>query len=188
MLDNDPRRNLLIACLTRIPLGLLLIGSPFILLGWNATAAGFAVLLSVGCALFMAKPIMELAGELMTTFSRAPLEKYQGRYYAFAGVQLRVVPVGAQQALWFVDRDVLAVLGEKPSLMLESLYDAHEYDRIPGTRWNGFSEEGVDKLLRASRHHEAGRMRLWIQREVVKPHRNRLALAARREKRNGGAS
>lgn len=180
MLDDDPRRNLLISCLIRIPLALLFIGSPFLLLGVNATAAGVAILFATGCSLLLANPVIGLLEELSTYFDRAPLEKYQGHYYSFAGVQIRVIPAGSRQTLWFVDRDVLAVLGEKPSLMLESLHDAHEYDRIPGTPWQGFSEEGIDKLLRASPHIEAGRMRLWVQREVIKPYRNKLALAAER--------
>ena len=74
---------------------------------------------------------------------------------------------------------ILKVLGQKPNLMVESTFDVHEYDIIEGTRLHGFSEEGVEKLLRASDHFEAGRMLIWVQREVVKQHRRKLELAGR---------
>ncbi len=125
----------------------------------------------------MAKPII-LAGENWLEWAkRQPFEKWNGNYYEFAGVHIRIYPVGKK--LWFVDADVLKVLGEKPTLMLESTYDPHEYGQIEEAGMHGFSEEGMEKLLQASRHHEAQRMLLWVRREVVKQHRRKLELAGR---------
>ena len=123
----------------------------------------------------LAKPII-LAGENWLEWAqRQPFENWNGNYYEFAGVQIRVYPVG--KALWFADTDVLKVLGRKPTLMLGSTYDVHEYNLIPDTKLHGFSEEGIEKLLRNSDHFDARRMLIWVQREVVKQHRRKLELA-----------
>jgi hypothetical protein len=119
----------------------------------------------------LAKPIIEAGGNWFAWAKRQPYEKWNGNYYEFAGTQIRIYPVG--DSLWFADADVLKVIGQKPTLMLESTFDPHEYDLIPGTRQHGFSEEGVEKLLRASDHYEAMRMLIWIHREVVKPFRRK---------------
>ncbi len=126
----------------------------------------------------MAKPIILAIENWFSWAQDQPLEKFQGAYYNFAGVQIRCFEVGKE--LWIVDRDLLAVIGEKPSLMLESLYNVHEYDEIPDTGFSGFSPEGAEKVLKASNHQEAGRMLLWLQREVYKPHARKRELAAGR--------
>ncbi|MBI3715156.1 MAG: hypothetical protein HY255_04085 [Betaproteobacteria bacterium] len=125
----------------------------------------------------MAKPIILGAENWLDWAKQQPFEQWQGNYYEFAGTQIRIYVVGKK--LWFADADVLNVLGQKPTLMLGSTYDVHEYDLIPDTRLHGFSEEGIEKLLRASEHHEARRMLIWVQREVVKQHRRKLELAGR---------
>ncbi len=48
----------------------------------------------------------------------------------------------------------------------------------PGITQHGFSEAGIEKLLRANDHCESMWLLMWIQREVVKPHRRRLAVAS----------
>ena len=96
-------------------------------------------------------------------------------YYQFANVQIRLMEVGRE--LWVVDADLLRVIGEKPTLMLESLYDVHEYDRIPDTKLHGFSPEGAEKVLLNSTHLEARRMLMWLQREVYKQHKRKQEVA-----------
>jgi hypothetical protein len=122
-----------------------------------------------------AKPIMDFFVWTYQTASQAPIKKYNGNYYEFAHTQIRVFVVANK--LWCVDKDVLKVIGEKPTVMLESLFNACEYDQITGTTFNGFSEEGLEKLLQKSTHFEALRMLHWFQREVKKQHYRKLEVA-----------
>ena len=123
----------------------------------------------------LAKPIIE-GGASWFNWARAqPYAKWQGNYYEFANVHIRFFELGNE--LWVVDADLLRVIGEKPSLMLGSLYDPHEYDAIPDTRLHGFSPEGAAKVLLGSKHQEAGRMHVWLKREVYKQHARKRELA-----------
>ena len=124
----------------------------------------------------MAKPIIEAAGSWFHWAKRQPYAKWHGNYYEFAGTQIRLMEVGRE--LWVVDSDLLRVIGEKPTLMLESLYDVHDYDVIPDTQFHGFSPAGAEKVLMKSSHFESRRMLLWLQREVYKPHRRKREMAA----------
>ena len=173
-MDENPRRELIVSTLLRFGLTVLLCSLPIIKFGFNPVGAGYAFLVFVPCSFMLSKSIIGWAGELGVFVSRQPYAKWHGNYYEFAGSQVRIYPVG--KSLWFVDADVLKVIGQKTSLMLQSTFDVHEYDLIPGTKQHGFSEEGVEKLLRASDHSESKRMLLWIQREVVKPFRRKLEI------------
>lgn len=124
----------------------------------------------------LAKPILEGASAWFGWARKQPYEEWQGRYYEFANTQIRIFEVDGQ--LWAQDSDLLRVIGEKPTLMLGSLYGAGDYAPIPGTRLHGFSPSGAEKVLRASHHHEAARMLMWLQREVYKAYNRRREMAA----------
>lgn len=175
-MDENPRRDLIVSTILRFGLTILLCALPFIKFGYGPVAAGYSLLIFFPCVFMLSKPIMAWAAEIGTFVSRQPLARWQGSYYHFANIQIRMMEVGNE--LWAVDSDLLRVIGEKPTLMLESRYDVHEYDAIPDTRFNGFSPEGAEKVLRESSHFEAGRMLLWLQRDVYKPHRRKRELAA----------
>ena len=123
----------------------------------------------------LSKPIIEAGGAWIHWAKRQPYAEWQGNYYEFAGSQIRFIEVGRE--LWVVDADLLRVIGEKPSLMFESLYDNHDYDEIGGTKYRGFSPAGAAKVLSKSEHFESKRMLLWLQREVYKHHARKLELA-----------
>ncbi|MEO8386525.1 MAG: hypothetical protein ABI583_14845, partial [Betaproteobacteria bacterium] len=106
---------------------------------------------------------------------RQPYAEWHGNYYEFAGTQIRIIEVSRE--LWVVDTDLLRVIGEKPSVLLESLYDVHDYDTIDETRYRGFSPSGAEKILSKSKHFESKRMLMWLQREVYKQHAKKQALA-----------
>ena len=127
----------------------------------------------------LARPVMEFTVYFYDWVNRSPLAAWQGRYYNFNGVHLRVMPVA--QALWIVDRDIFQVLGEKPTLLLPDQFDATEYGQIEGTRFYGFSEAGLERLLIQHPHSESARLLIWLRREVFFPHRRRLDLAERGE-------
>ena len=111
----------------------------------------------------LSKPIIEAGGAWFNWAKRQPYAEWQGNYYEFAGSQIRIIEVGRE--LWVVDADLLRVIGEKPSLMLESLYDNHDYDTIGDTQFRGFSPAGAEKVLRKSEHVESKRMLMWLQRD-----------------------
>ena len=123
----------------------------------------------------LAKPILEAGGTWIHWAKRQPFAQWQGNYYEFAGTQIRIFELGRE--LWVVDADLLRVIGEKPSVMLESLYGAQDYDAIIDTRFHGFSATGVEKVLRKSDHYESKRMLMWLQREVYKPHARKQEMA-----------
>lgn len=175
-MDENPLRDLIISTVVRVGLAALLISVPLLKFGVNVTGAGYAMLIAAPCAFLVAKPLIAWSEEILIFFGRQPLAKWQGIYYQFANVQVRMMEVGRE--LWVVDVDLLQVIGEKPTLMLESLYDSHEYDLIPDTRFHGFSPQGAEKALMKSDHFESKRMLLWLQREVYKPHRRKQELAA----------
>ncbi len=174
-MDENPRRDLIISTILRFGSTILFCSLPFLKFGYGLTSAGLALLIFVPCSFMLSKPIMAWAGEIGTFISRQPLSEWQGNYYNFANVQIRIMEVGRE--LWVVDTDLMRVIGEKPTLMLGSLLDSHEYDAIPGTGFHGFSPEGAEKVLSKSNHFESGRMLLWLQREVYKPHRRKRELA-----------
>ena len=123
----------------------------------------------------LSKPIIEAGGAWFQWAKRQPYAEWHGNYYEFAGTQIRIIEVG--RVLWVVDADLLRVIGEKPSLMLESLYDNHDYDTIGETQYRGFSPAGAEKVLRKSEHVESKRMLMWLQREVYKQHARKQELA-----------
>ena len=92
-----------------------------------------------------------------------------------------MIEVGRE--LWGVDADLLRVVGEKPSLMLGSVYDRDDYATIAETNYHGFSPAGAAKVLNKSAHYEARRMLMWLQREVYKQHARKQDLAAMGAKR-----
>ena len=123
----------------------------------------------------LAKPIIEAGEGYFQWAKKQPYAQWQGNYYEFAGTQIRMVEVGRE--LWAVDIDLLRVIGEKPTLMLTSLYSTLDYDVIDDTKYHGFSPAGAEKVLNKSTHFEAKRMLLWLQREVYKQHARKQNLA-----------
>jgi hypothetical protein len=123
----------------------------------------------------LAKPILEVAESYIGWARKQPYAKWHGNYYEFAGTQIRLIEVGRE--LWVVDADILRVIGEKPSLMLENRFSADEYASIAEGNYHGFSPAGTEKVLTESHHLEAKRMLMWLQREVYKPHRRKQELA-----------
>ena len=123
----------------------------------------------------LAKPIIEAGGTWFHWAKKQPFAEWHGNYYEFAGTQIRMIEVGRE--LWVVDTDLLRVIGEKPTLMLGSLYDVHDYDAIADTKYYGFSPAGAEKVLSKSDHFESKRMLMWLQREVYKQHARKQDLA-----------
>ena len=135
------------------------------------------VFAAVPIAAILAKPILEAAGGLIDWLRHAPHEPWQGRYYRFNDVHIRIHEVDGD--LWFVDRDVCQACGLPFDASFGARFPASQHERIEGTRQWGFSEAGLEAFLSPSREAEAGKFLLWAKREVLAPHRRKRENAAR---------
>ena len=155
-------------------------------ISWAAIRSGSAFIMAssiVVWGVLLAKPIIEFGFNYFHWQKKQPYAKWQGNYYEFANIQIRVIEVpdlsqtasarSSASALWFCDTDVLKVVGKKPTSLLRALYSNAEYRELPNENLNAFSESGVKKYLMTSTHHESKRMMMWIEREVIRPHRKR---------------
>ena len=72
-------------------------------------------------------------GRELCRFNFSFSKKWQGNYYEFANVQIRIFgrDRATQQKLWFAAPDILKVLAEKPSRKLELIYGPAEYWVFP---------------------------------------------------------
>jgi hypothetical protein len=124
----------------------------------------------------MASPILESLASWFNWARKQPYEKWQGNYYEFANIQIRIIEDGG--GLWFCDADVFQVLGISPAMAASriSLFQAHERRYFSQHKLHAFSEDGVKRLLAKSQHRESRPMLLWIEREVLKPHRRKIEL------------
>lgn len=100
-------------------------------------------------------------------FASAHAREWEGAYYAFNEVQVRVYEDDGQ--LWFVVPDVLRSIGIKQVPAAFRAVHPGDVKEIPGHRLKALNPKGVEHLLGKMRDHEAGRFLLWMEREVVKP-------------------
>ena len=110
----------------------------------------------------IAKPFVEMMHEGITWLWHQPMMKWQGIYYEFGTVQIRVIE--DDDTLWFAADDVIRATGikAKGATLLEARL-------IPEFALNCLDIEGVEKVLARHRNHEAQRFIVWARREVVTP-------------------
>ena len=126
-------------------------------------------------AKLVARQLIELAHEGFTWLSRQPLAEWEGAYYEFDGVHVRIHEVDG--ALWFTVPDVLKAIDLKglPATFLAT--HRAELKRIPGTRNDALSAALLPALLEPLRTPKAGRFLNWALREVVAPWERRHGAA-----------
>jgi hypothetical protein len=154
-------------------------GRSYFILGVLALIAIPAVLAYMGLGIIgvlFALPILAWIGARLLVhggasafswLSMAQYKKWEGAYYAFNDVQVRVYEEDGQ--LWFVLPDVLRSIGMKEVPAAFRAVHPGDVRDIPGHRLKGLNPQGLERLLAKAREHEAGRFLLWMQREVVKP-------------------
>jgi hypothetical protein len=120
----------------------------------------------------IARPLVELTHEGFGWLSAQPLQEWEGAYYAFNGVHVRIYEQGDK--LLFVARDVLEAIGIPAAL---AAVHSRRMVRIPGTRHEAFSVQALEALLAGRTDHEAGRFLLWARRDVVAPWEKKRAAA-----------
>lgn len=124
----------------------------------------------------LASPILETLANWFNWARKQPYEKWQGNYYEFASIQIRVIE--HSDVLWFCDVDVFKVL-ELPIDNAKSrtgLFTEGEHRYFAEHKLGAFSEDGVRRFLSRNPHRESRAVLLWIEREVLKPHRRKIEL------------
>jgi hypothetical protein len=122
----------------------------------------------------LAKPLVELFCEGITWLSRQPMRHWEGRYYEFNGIQIRVYE--DDDKLWFVAKDVLRATNA-PAIP-ESFAATHSqgFRVLADTTLTCLDLDTVEKLLARSREHDPGRFILWARREVETPWERKRAM------------
>lgn len=128
---------------------------------------GFMMLSVPAIGVALAKPIVLLAHEGMSWLWQKPMEAWQGSYYSFNDMQVRVYEF--EDELWFVVPDVVRAVGMKSvPQSFRAIYP--KGSRIlPGTRLSVMNRASLENLLGKRNEHEAIRFLNWMRREVVKP-------------------
>jgi len=135
-------------------------------IGWKLGGRPWALIAFVfstpAIGVAIARPLVELFHEGMGWLSAQPLDKWQGKYYEFGGVHVRVFE--DEGALWFAARDVVQATGIRANADM-----FHEGRIIAEANLRCLSIAEVEALLATHRGHESGRFVLWAQREVITP-------------------
>ena len=130
--------------------------------------AGLGLLLCIPLFAWFASRGLVHGGEgLLSWVSKLPFHKWQGAYYQFNNVQIRVYQ--HHDTLLFVAEDVLSATGvaRRPAAYIGVHSD--ELLAIPGTKHLGFGMHQVERLANDNPGTDAGSFLLWAQREVVGP-------------------
>jgi len=122
-------------------------------------------------ALLLPKMILDWLPALPRSARAAAVASREGDVYTFETHELRVLSIGGHP--WVVDADLLAVLGEEPTETARRRYEAAHCAKVPGMKLWAYSEAGAIKLLSASRHPDAHKLRLFLERQVFLPARKR---------------
>jgi hypothetical protein len=122
-------------------------------------------------ALLMAKPILELGPILVRGIKRSAWSEWDGDVIVFDTHRLRVRSLADYP--WIVDEDLLAVLGRQVSDATRRRSDPAHCAQLPGSKLWGYSEAGALKYLSSSRHPDALKLRLLLERQVFVPARKK---------------
>jgi hypothetical protein len=142
-------------------------------IGWSFRGLGGAlvalVVTSPLLAVAIARPLLEFVGETGRWLWNKPLEEWEGKFYSFNQVQIRVLEHDDEP--WFIAADVLKAI-DSPSLRSRKLSIAPgEIEDSPYGA--AFSMRGLQKHLLAIPEREAARFLLWAEREVFLPFKKR---------------
>ena len=113
----------------------------------------------------IAKPLVEVIHEGFTWTANQPLRKWQGRYYEFGGVQIRILE--HKGALWFAADDVVISTGMPAG---RKLLEATTIPVDDSDELSFLDLASLEKVLLRHRSPETTRFLLWAKREVAAPH------------------
>ena len=142
--------------------------------GW----LGVLVTLMLWARVFAAD-LLSLGTLLFRALRQLAFRPVQGRFYQFKGHRVRVVDDAVQAQRWIALDDLATALGRPlPAAVFRRLQALRELDDGAYVL-----DEAVLDWLRAQRSDRAGRLALWLEREVWYPARGRKASY----KKNGAA-
>jgi hypothetical protein len=153
-----------------------LIAAPFMywfynILGGAAGAAFGFILVMPLAAKLVTRQLIELFHEGFTWLSQQPLKQWEGAFYAFDDVQVRIYEVDGE--LWFAVPDILRAIDLKALPPAFAATHRDDLKRVPGSRLQALPASGLPALLEPLRQPKAGRFLVWAQREVVAPWQRR---------------
>ena len=144
--------------------GLILIPAVLAYMGLGVIGILFALPVLAWIA---ARLLVHGGAEALGWFSRSAVEEWEGSYYAFNDVQVRIYEDEGE--LWFVAADVLKAIGlpELPAAFRAA--HPNEMRTVPGTRLSALNPAGIENMLAKRSEHEAGRFLHWMRRDVIGP-------------------
>ena len=120
---------------------------------------------AIGIAI--ARPLVELTHEGFSWLAQHPLKEWEGNYYEFGGVHVRVYEFDGR--LWFAAADVIKAVDLQASPKMLMTTNPRGCREIPGTGMVCLTTEAVEELLLAHAPPEGGRFIHWMKREVLMP-------------------
>ncbi|QPI47700.1 hypothetical protein IV454_19165 [Massilia antarctica] len=134
--------------------------------------AALPVVLLLWCAggcFHFARDIIHIIPAIRYAARRSASEKWNGRYYAYYGAQIRLCLV--DDMVWIVEVDVRAIISPAVSEREQRLLGA-DYALIPGTALHGYSEQGLLRLIEVRLMRRGGeadmkKFIVWLQNEAL---------------------
>lgn len=145
------------------------------ILAFKTVGAG-AMVVAAPFAWFVSRIIVKSGADMFAWLSRQPLKEWEGCYYAFDNQHIRAYDIDGDP--WVVEDDLLALVEQRKSRVVE-LFSASERAAVPGLRVHALSHAGCVRLLGKSPHPLAGRVLLYLEREIFDLHRKRKERATR---------
>jgi len=158
----EPRRTLSIR---------IAIGIAFTWFAYRQTGAIGLIFSAPVWGLLLARPLFEVLAAANQRIKETAWSEPGIERHAFASHPLRGMHVGG--CPWVVDVDLLSVLGDQPSEQSRRRADPARYAQLPDNGLWGYSEGGATALLAASRHPDAHKLRLYLERQVFFPARKK---------------
>lgn len=129
-------------------------------------AFGLIIVMPIAAKL-VTRQLIELFHEGFTWLSQQPLRQWEGAYYEFDNIQVRIYEVEGE--LWFAVPDLLKALELKRLPPAFAATHRKSVKRVPGSRLEAIPAGDLPALLEPLRQEKAGRLLLWAQREVIAP-------------------
>jgi len=152
-------------------------------IGWKLGQKSWALIALVGSipvvGFAIANPLIELSHEGIAWMWHSGLREWEGHYYEFAGVHIRVYELDGR--LWFAGKDVIKAADVQANPRLLMTTNPRGCREIPGTGLICLTAEAVEEVILAQSAPEGGRFINWMKREVLTPWERKRsgALAAR---------
>ncbi len=118
-------------------------------------------------AALVAKPLIEGTAEGMRWMRQRSDKEWEGNYYEFSGVQVRIFEHA--DLLWFCVADVIRAVGKGKGV--DDLANTYSTGGriVPGTKLLSLSLAGLEKNLGEGATQDALRFLVWARRDVVTP-------------------